>query len=57
MRRSLGSHACGGGCGKTVSANKLKCVECLAREAYENLIERGIEVEADDMKRLILNQT
>ena len=57
MRRSSGSHACDGGCGKSVSANKLKCADCLAKEAYGNLIERGIEVEADDMKRLILNHT
>ncbi len=27
-----GSHACEGGCGKSVSANKRKCLECIDRE-------------------------
>jgi hypothetical protein len=49
-----GAHACLGGCGRQVSANKRKCLRCLAAEVHENLIAEGVDSDEDDIRRLIL---
>ncbi len=48
-----GAHRCEGKCGRTVSGNKHFCLYCLAIIAEANLKRQGIEVERDDLQRLI----
>lgn len=51
-----GNHKCFGGCGKTVSANKAKCLRCVAKEATANLEASGIEYEESQVMEMIRNQ-
>ena len=48
-----GNHPCFGGCGKIVSANKAKCLRCLAKEATSNLEAQGIEYEESQVLDLL----
>lgn len=54
--RPAANHPCFGGCGRTVSANKAKCLRCLAKEATDALEAQGIEYEEGQIMALLVDQ-
>jgi hypothetical protein len=51
------SHPCEGRCGRNVSANKAKCLECQAKEAVARLACEGVFVSHEEAMRGIRYQT
>lgn len=48
--------ACEGGCGRRVSLNKVRCLECLAKEVKFRLTMGGIEAEPEEIERALYRQ-
>ena len=38
------NHPCEGGCGRTVSGTRLRCLRCLAQQVQDNLFQRDNQV-------------
>ncbi len=45
------SHPCNGKCGRMVSANKVKCLDCQAKEAVARLAVQGVFVKHEEAMR------